>query len=402
MAAQTVSAADMLVHNAMQPALRRDASWVFNDEADAEWESYMGLRGSLEDSLDADLGAFSDDHTTASGAGVGSPFSDASTPSAPVTEDEAMVDIRDDAVASSSTMGMIDVMSSPEPAFSSASSAPLVSSSSSAASAPALVTPPTALRHESSYVHVDFELFKKQSQGATIPVYDGNVLSVIQAAVKGSSSIAKGKVAKVAAKAVAGKAAPLPGTKHTPAGAALSGPVQVALAAAGAPKTSTTLASSVVSSVATSASVPSITSNTLNSSIVSNVISSTSVSSPSSNTTVNPQAVAVVVEMEKKRPGRKRLQMPSDEDLSKVVDPKERKRLQNRKASRECRQRKQNQLGALETEIQDLRKTTEELSGTVEQLREENCQMAMIREENIRLKQQLAQFERQFGALTVC
>lgn len=185
---------------------------------------------------------------------------------------------------------------------------------------------PTQLMPALTNVHVDLDISKKEAAGATIPVYEGNVLSAIQAAVSGSRREAK---KNHSTPAVTG-AAPV-ATIHVAASGSGTGGKQV--------------------------------------------------------------------EKVKKRPGRKLMDTPTVEDIAKVTDPKERKRLANRKASRECRRRKETQMGALEEEVQDLRKAKVELAGTVHKLQQENCRLSFVKEENERLREQLAMFERQFGAL---
>lgn len=103
-------------------------------------------------------------------------------------------------------------------------------------------------------------------------------------------------------------------------------------------------------------------------------------------------------ETERKRPGRKRLELPTDEEVMSISDPKIKKRLQNRKASRECRARKAEVLQDMERQVQTLQTENAELSYKYNEVVQEQAE---LRKQNHELQCRLDQFEQQFQKLHV-
>lgn len=101
---------------------------------------------------------------------------------------------------------------------------------------------------------------------------------------------------------------------------------------------------------------------------------------------------------ERKRPGRKRLELPSEEEVQHITDPIMKKRLQNRKASRECRARKADYLGEIEEKVRKLESENAELSFKYSQVVEERTK---ANNENLQLRLKLDQFERHFKSMNI-
>lgn len=101
---------------------------------------------------------------------------------------------------------------------------------------------------------------------------------------------------------------------------------------------------------------------------------------------------------ERKRPGRKRLELPSEEEVQHITDPVMKKRLQNRKASRECRARKADYLGEIEEKVRKLESQNAELSFKYGQVVEERTK---VNNENAILRLRLDQFERHFKSMNI-
>lgn len=101
---------------------------------------------------------------------------------------------------------------------------------------------------------------------------------------------------------------------------------------------------------------------------------------------------------ERKRPGRKRLELPSEEEVDKITDPQMKKRLQNRKASRECRARKADYLGEMEDKVRHLESENAELSFKYKEIEKER---GKIWKENAQLRLRLDQFEKEFKSMNI-
>lgn len=101
---------------------------------------------------------------------------------------------------------------------------------------------------------------------------------------------------------------------------------------------------------------------------------------------------------EKKRPGRKRLELPSEEEVLHMTDPKMKKRLQNRKASRECRARKADYLGEIEERVRQLETENAELSF---KYTEEVKERTKVDRENEQLRLRLDEFVQRFKSMNV-
>lgn len=101
---------------------------------------------------------------------------------------------------------------------------------------------------------------------------------------------------------------------------------------------------------------------------------------------------------ERKRPGRKRLELPSEEEVHSMTDPIIKKRLQNRKASRECRARKADYLGEIEEKVRQLESQNAELSWKYSQ---EVKERSKVNQENARLRLKLDEFERHFQSMNI-
>lgn len=123
-----------------------------------------------------------------------------------------------------------------------------------------------------------------------------------------------------------------------------------------------------------------------------------SIQLPSRATTKQTTANRKPPSVERKRPGRKRLELPSEAEVDKITDPLMKKRLQNRKASRECRARKADYLGEMEEKVRHLESENAELSFKYNEVKKER---GNISKENERLRMRLDQFEAHFKTMNI-